>query len=735
MPTSHRAARPRLLLPTVFCVLVSQVWAAGSPAEQFQEWTADTWVNRQISLAALGLRSPVVLSGGDSRREFFLPVPAGVPIDAATVQINASYLRADGGRSTLLLSADDVPVTANRYTDDKGDASQRIDIAGGERPNGFVRLGIGWSSVISDLMCADQRAPGNALRLNPDSLFQYRYDRSAVRTLATAWSALPATPVLLVSGKSLSPQAYDTAWRVGVTLERAGKRVRIQALPAVGTTVDLATVRVPDSLRGIPAFAALAGGSGSHRIASAAETGALLALGRNGPLGTDLLIDEPALRTAMSQALDALGEQVRTSGEAATAAWDEWRKHNGAPLDVPSRQDQVRLGVLAGNPVIIVAQGAGARAAGLLGSLWRPAALGRDLTVTSANTPAVDNGSVLLDQFGAVSGTMDIIARGERVAAFDLGAVAGDGRYPSQLVLDVASAPNAGGEGPVLSVLLNDYLLGAEKLEANGNTRRLAVNIPRYALAARNEIRIVFLRQPTQIRCHDQPTPYPVSIQKSSHLRLGKGAPGDDFVGASIGLAGDHAVLVPDTWLKDAPTSLARMIRLSDAVGATGEHAQLKVVASGQKPDVSGHFIAFDVPSMSGGSEVAVDGGKLVLKRDSNTTLLDLSGLQRLTVAEVVDGGRGIAFRTVGSEAPDVPKPFRLARGNFAVIDEGGPTLQIDTADPTSARLADEGNPQSMWERHMWAWLALIGVIAFMLMAARIAQVRRRRQDRARVES
>ena len=342
---------------------------------------------------------------------------------------------------------------------------------------------------------------------------------------------------------------------------------------------------------------------------------------------------------------------------------------------------------------------------------------------------------MLLDQFGAVSGTMDIIARGERVAAFDLGAVAGDGRYPSQLVLDVASAPNAGGEGPVLSVLLNDYLLGAEKLEANGNTRRLAVNIPRYALAARNEIRIVFLRQPTQIRCHDQPTPYPVSIQKSSHLRLGKGAPGDDFVGASIGLAGDHAVLVPDAWLKDAPTSLARMIRLSDAVGATGEHAQLKVVASGQKPDVSGHFIAFDVPSMSGGSEVAVDGGKLVLKRDSNTTLLDLSGLQRLTVAEVVDGGRGIAFRTVGSEAPDVPKPFRLARGNFAVIDEGGPTLQIDTADPTSARLADEGNPQSMWERHMWAWLALIGVIAFMLMAARIAQVRRRRQDHARVES
>ena len=82
-------------------------------------------------------------------------------------------------------------------------------LSGQARNDGFIRFGIQWSSVMSESMCADQRAPGNALRVEPSSRFTYSYDRSAIKSIATAWSALPPNPVLLVSGKNLSAEAYD----------------------------------------------------------------------------------------------------------------------------------------------------------------------------------------------------------------------------------------------------------------------------------------------------------------------------------------------------------------------------------------------------------------------------------------------------------------------------------------------------------------------------------------------
>ena len=63
--------------------------------------------------------------------------------------------------------------------------------------------------------------------------------------LPAAWGSLPHSPMILIAGAKLSADAYDSAWRLGVALERAGKRPRIVALPAVGDTVDLQAVAFP----------------------------------------------------------------------------------------------------------------------------------------------------------------------------------------------------------------------------------------------------------------------------------------------------------------------------------------------------------------------------------------------------------------------------------------------------------------------------------------------------------
>ena len=84
----------------------SSVWASTGPAQQFQQWADDHWVSRQVSLAGLGFVRPTVLTGSDEQNEIYLPVPKGVPLQDATLQFNAKYLRADGGRTSMTLAID-----------------------------------------------------------------------------------------------------------------------------------------------------------------------------------------------------------------------------------------------------------------------------------------------------------------------------------------------------------------------------------------------------------------------------------------------------------------------------------------------------------------------------------------------------------------------------------------------------------------------------------------------------
>ena len=139
-----------------------------------------------MTLRELGFRQPLTLSGQESQREIYLPVPAGVPTRDAQLQLDGRYVRGHTGRSSGLWSVDGDPVAARSITDAQGDASQLLAIDGEPRDNGFVRVGVGWWSIVSDYRCADQSAPANVLRLSPDSRFSYRFDGRAVDTVAKA---------------------------------------------------------------------------------------------------------------------------------------------------------------------------------------------------------------------------------------------------------------------------------------------------------------------------------------------------------------------------------------------------------------------------------------------------------------------------------------------------------------------------------------------------------------------
>ncbi|MDB5875507.1 MAG: cellulose synthase [Ramlibacter sp.] len=702
--------------------------SAVSPSQVFQRMSADNWIPRVVTFADLGLSGPLVLGQQETTREIALPVPPGLPLANATLQVDASFVRADGGRTTLILSLDGFPVSARPVTAERGDGSLTLAVDGAPRASGVVRFNIDWRTVINrENTCSDLRTPGNLLRIEPSTRFTYRYDGSAVQDLSAAWSALPSSPAILIAGNKLSTEAYDSAWRLGLALQRAGKRPRIKALPGIGEVVDLQGVVVPSALRSIPAFAVLADG-GKRRIKDLAEVGALMALGQAGPLQADIVVADRATGSSMAQALDELRAQL--PAESANA-FNEWRSR---ALDGWGRQlvsGQVRLANVFGRPAIVVAPDAGAQAAGLFTQSWQQvAAMAPSLLVQAADDPKADLSAVSLKYLGAKPATLDVLSRADWNAGFDIGMVAGDGRAPGTLVIDVAAAPGAARTPPVVSVFMNDVLLAAKEMEANGRRERIVAPIPRHALATRNDIRVSFVRQQASDRCRETPEAYPVSVLGSSHLLLDRAEPTGDFNGLVSRFANGVNLLVPVSYLYDAQNSLPRVISLAASTGVTPSRARFIAVADVGPPKFKGPFLAIDVPLQEAGkSEVKLEGGRLLLAQGSDRPLLDVSGLNRAGLLEVAQLGRdaGASYRTLGRDAPVLDRPLQLSSGNVAVIGMTGLRAELNTIDPAGQGVARDGRA-ALADRAGW-WLLPLLVVAFVgAMLAYAWRVHRRRR-------
>ena len=694
--------------------------------------SAETWVSRIVTLADLGLGGPLVLGYAETTREIALPVPPNVPLANATLQVDASFLRADGGRTTLILSLDGLPVSARPVTLERGDGSLTLAIDGAPRPSGAVRFNIDWRTAIArENTCSDTRTPGNLLRIEPTTRFSYRYDGSAVRDLPTAWGSLPLSPLVLLAGNKLSAEAYDSAWRLGVALERAGKRPRIRALPGVGDTVDLQGVVVPSALRRVPAFAALADG-GKHKLKDLAEVGALMALGQAGPLQVDVVIGDRATASVLAQALDELRAQLP---QESLQAFGEWREK---ALDGWGRQlaaGQVRLANVFGRPAIVVAPDAGAQAAGLFTQSWQTVAGAPSLAINAADDPKSDLAAVSLKYLGAKPATLEVLSRADWNASFDMAAVAGEGRGPTSLVIDVAAAPGAARSPVVASVFLNDVLLGAREMEASGRRERIVAPIPRYSLSTRNNIRVSFVRQQASDRCRETPEAYPVSVLASSHMLLDKLDNGPDFSGLIARFADGANVLVPVGYLYDAQNTLPRVISLAASTGVSPSRARFFAVADVGPPKMKGSFLAIDVPMKDADdSAVKLQGGRLYLASGSERPLMDVGGLGRAGLLEVtkVGGDTGAVYRTIGRDAPVMGAAMQLSQGNIAVIGASGLRAEINTVDPSGQALVRDGRfPAAAGRGHAWLLALLLLALISVLSAFGYRRYRRKRPDRA----
>lgn len=725
----------RFLASTVTLLAISagghaHAQTAGDVAAALRQITADRVVQRDITLADLGFPGSSILGSMDGRRDIYLPVPAGVPITDATIKVTGKYLRADGGRTTLLVSIDGNPVAAHAPDQKQGPIDMELAVDGSSRPSGFVRLNLAWSSVVGDNLCVDERSIGNVAEISATTRFSYRYDRDAIKDLAAAWAALPRSPAVLLARKKLSAETFDAAWRVSLALERAGKRPVVAVLPSIGDAVERADLKIPEGLQALPAFRNLTG-AGMHTLQGAAEVGALL-LVRSGALNADLVIADETLSGDIKAALDALSEQIAPLGNEAVAAYNEWRSQafnlasNGA--------EGVRLSVLGGRQAITIAPAAAGKAAELFQSPWKKLPAGTaSLALRTVEVPRADSDTVQIAQLGAESGSLDVLARADWIATLDLGSLGPAGTVPSRLDFDLSAAPGASESAPVASVFFNDHLLSASRLKADGAHERLSAAIPAYALAPRNVIRVTFQRQPSSDRCRETPQAFPAAVLPSSRIHFAKTSQQGDFLSAAPALARGATVVVPSRFLEDAVVSVPMVSRLAEAAGITPR--QSATVVSDNEVAPKGPFLAIDTPVTGVETRLAIQGDRLVWKDKANEAILDVSGLKQIGVAELATSGSysGILYRTVGPDPIATGSGFRLSRGDVAIIDRTGVISELTKGAPFTPAAAAASDSVLSWKAikdDPWKLAAVASstlAFFFVLLLVRAAAVRRRK--------
>ena len=719
--TAHAAA------VTASATAVANATAPTGIAAAFAQLGSGRMTVRNVSLADLGMHDPVVLHAPDTRQELYLPVPVNVPISNATFQFDGTYLHADGGRTTMLLSLDGAPVLARALTQPQGDAAATVGVDGAARPSGFVRVGFGWSSVINDNVCADQTATGNVLRIGPASRLTYSFDPAAINDLRTAWSALPPAPVVMTGARGVAAPAFDAGWRAEALLQREGKTPVTRAWPVAGDTVDLSGVTVPDALRAIPAFAALAAG-GLHKLANPAEAGALLALAPHAGFAPDVIIADDHLRDSLKTELDALRSQVDATAAGATAAYDAWRTRSTGPIAEPLVAGEVRIAHLAGQVAVVVGDNDGVA---MLGRAWRAIDVSDRLVVHQIDRAQnADVDAISLAALGGQPRTLNVLGRATWDANFDLGAVSGNGKVPSEVVLDVAAMPTLNGGVQTAAIYFNDVLIGAQLLNTGGRPQRITAHVPHYALAPSNLLHVVFERQP-EGACQARSEGQPIAVLPTSNLQLDKADLDDTFAGMAARFATNATLIVPAAYLDDTTLSLARVARLANAAGIVPSRTTLSVAPNGEAFTPKGPFLAADVALKSETSHAMLSHDRLTLTDASGKMLADVSGLKNLALIGAVraDGQPGVVYRATGDTAPVLTASLQLTPGDVALVDAGGVAKRFDTLHPGEVIQPDTG--ASWFTQNAWRWgipAALVALFLVLLLVASIA--RRKHRDK-----
>jgi hypothetical protein len=584
-----------------------------------------------ITLADIGFGSGLRFSNLGGRHEIYLPLPENGDVAASDLVLALDDVTAYDARRNLEVQVNDRTVTAITLDGKSHDRIVRIPLDDAKPKDGYLKLAFLYSGAATLYRCIDVRGIGDTLTIRPETAVEVDVGAISNLDVATTAALMPRDVAIVLPGRRVAATEMATATTVARSLIASGRHVSFYH-----------------------------GNDGLLHLAKPEEPGhwtrGIVLIGP--PADAVGVVDSPIAKVAGTFQSFGMLTAIRVGGQ---------------PALLVSDADGVRAGNLFASPLLAAMRGI-------------PAA-------TVGNTSPVDLHAdrVTPDQLAVAPLSAVVYGRAELTTVIDTRRLPA-GTRATRLLLDVMVAPDGAGEKAVVSVSVNDNLLGST-VAATGEPTHLDLPLPNGLFGAIANVRVLIQRNSAQGNCRIEPQGYPAQILGSSSLILENvdGAP-HDFSDLTLRFAQGIELSLPAA-AADQPTLVLGLVsQVANQLSSDMVPLSVNFAASGYAPAPGTPFIAVsDLPPGDATSRVRFDRGRVVVTDRSGRTLLDLGGFVGGAVAQIVSSGDnpGVWIRPLGADgATPGPAQLHLDHGDVAFIDGNGVSLAISSERDSVAKIS-----------------------------------------------
>jgi hypothetical protein len=594
---------------------------------------APSAVIAEVTLGDIGFVNGLRFSNLGGRRDIFVPVPTPES-DALTVSdlvLVIDDVSAHDARRNLEVQVNDRTATAIALDGNSRGRSIRVPLGKTVPKDGYLKLSFLYSGAATVDRCIDVRATGDTLTIAPETGIDISVGQAAMLGVGTTAALMPRDVAIILPPRRAAANEIATAITIARSLISSGRHVSFY--------------------RGYDALPQL-----SQRDADGRWTRGIILVG---PLAEAIgVLDSPVAKIA---------GDPRSFGMLATG------RIAGLPVLVISDTDLVSAGRLFASPLLAITRGVPSATAG---------------AATPVNLPT---DRITFDQLAVAPAQVEVYGRADLVAVIDTRRLPSATR-PTRLLLDLIVAPDGAGEKAVVSVFVNERLLGSA-VAATSDTTHLDLALPDGLVGTIANVRAVIERDSTQGDCRFEPQGYPAQLLGSSSLVLAStdGVP-HDFSDLSPRFEHGLELLLPVA-AADQPSLMLGLV--AEAVHQLSPNVTPLVVnftAAGSAPTPGEPFIAVsDIPPAGATPRVSFDRGRVAVTDRAGHTLLDLGGFAGGAVAQIVAAGDypGLWIKPMSTDgSAPAPAELHLDHGDVAFVDANGVALAMSTERDTVVKVS-----------------------------------------------
>ena len=621
-----------------------------------------------VTLADIGFVNGLRFGNLGGHHELYVPLPLDGDVAASELVLALDDVSAYDARRNLEVQVNDRTVTAISLDGKSHDRVIRVPLGRTKPKDGYLKLTFLYSGAATLDRCIDVRFVGDSVTIRAETALEIDLGPVAKLDVATIAALMPRDVAIVLPGRPVAASEMATAVTVASSLISSGRHVSFYH-----------------------------GYNGLADLAKSDESGHWVrGIVLIGPLSDAVsAIDVPTVK--ISGAIQPFGVLA-----AARVA--------GQPALLISDGDAVRAGRLFASPLLAATRGVAAATVG----------------ETSPSEQAAER--ISFDQLRVAPAEAEVFGRADLTAVLDMRRLPPETRA-SRLLLDVMVAPDGAGEKAVVSVFVNERLLGST-IAATNEATHLDLVLPEGLVGTNANVRALIQRDSAQGNCRFEPQGYPAQILGSSSLLLEKanGAP-HDFSDLTARFSRGLQLLLPMASANRPDLVLGLVSQTVNQLAIDLAPIRVSFITGGYGAAPDAPFIVVsDVAPTGSTPRVRFDQGRVAVTDHGGRTLLDLGGFAGGAVAQVVTSGDypGLWIKPLSTDGSlPTPSELHLDRGDVAFIDGDGVALAMSTERDTVVKISypDQVSWLTVAERfRSWiiAGLWLLATAALLLTLQRV---------------